>query len=407
MSARTATRLAWSLWGVAAALTLVALAFLVINGSTEHPNSVGSSGLDAALLLVFLTFPTVGALIAASRPQNAIGWIFLGAGIGAAMEDAALGYATYTLVSEPGSLPGGAAAALVADVVWVPTLTLSTTLLFLLFPGGRLPSRRWKPVVYLAVAITVGYAAGTLFIPAPLYFFPDVANPLGINGAEVVLKPVLDATSGPAILCSVALAVVALVLRFRRSQGDERAQMKWLAYTGALLVLFTPAAVILGSRDVQVAGVFVSDVLFTLIVGLIPVAVGVAILRHRLYDIDVVINRTLVYGALTATLIAAYLAGVLLLQLALSPLTTQSDLAVAGSTLAVAALFRPLRTRIQALVDRRFYRRRYDAQRTLAGFGTRLRDEVELENVSADLRAVVAETVQPAHVSLWLRGPAA
>ena len=403
MNRRASRRLAWSLWGVAAGLVVVGFVFLTLNGETEHPNSVGSPVLDAVFGLLFLVFSTVGALIASREPRNTIGWLFLGAGIGAAVENAALGYSTYTLVAQPGALPGGATSALIADLVWVPTLTLTTTLLFLLFPDGRPPSPRWQPIVYLAGAIAAGYIAGTLFVPGPLYFYPEIQNPLAIPSLEGVLRPLLDLTSGPAIFLSIVPAVIALALRFRRSHGTERAQLKWLVYAGMLLVATTPLVVFLGVREVQVAGVLLSNILFTLLINGIPVAVGVAILRHRLYDIDLVINRTLVYGALTATLAGAYLATVLLLQLALSPLTTESDLAIAGSTLAVAALFRPARRRIQAAVDRRFYRRRYDAARTLERFGGRLRDEVDLESLSADLRKVVAETVQPVHVSLWLR----
>ena len=398
MSAR---RLAWSLWAVCVALTLVGWLFLILNGGTEHENSIGSPAFDALFGLLFLTFPTVGAAIAARDPRNPIGWLFLVAGLGASLEDSLLGYAAYTLVSEPGSLPGGALAALLADAVWLPSLGL-VLLLFVLFPTGRPPSRRWRPFIWIFVADVLVYAVGTLFNPGGLYFYPRVDNPLGIEAAGDSLQTAVD-FAAPVLFASLVVGLAALVLRFRRSRGLERQQLKWLVYAAGVFVLCTPLLIVLGSRDVDIEGVLVSDLFFTALICAAPVAVGVAILRDRLYDIDLVINRTLVYGALTATLAATYLGTVLLLQLALSPLTEQSDLAIAGSTLAVAALFRPARRRIQGLVDRRFYRRRYDAGRTLESFGARLRDEVALDSLSLELRTVVADTMQPAHVSLWLR----
>jgi len=227
---------------------------------------------------------------------------------------------------------------------------------------------------------------------------PDAAvkgtvNPLGIEGAGPLLDTVA-AVAGASALLSLLLATVSLVLRFRRSRGVERLQVKWFAFAAALFVVACAFGFFVFSQN---------DVVFGLVIvgsfAAIPLAAGLAILRYRLYDIDVVINRALVYGALTATLGATYLALVLLVGLAVG----HSGFAVAVSTLAVAALFRPLRTRIQGAVDRRFYRRRYDAARTLEAFGSRLRDELDLEALGADLRSVVRETVQPAHVSLWLR----
>jgi hypothetical protein len=271
-----------------------------------------------------------------------------------------------------------------------------------LFPTGRPPSPRWRPFIWVFTLDMAVYVVATLLNPGGLYFFPSVDNPIGIEAAGESLQTAVDYAS-PIVFVSLLIGLVALVLRFRASSGVEREQLKWIVYLAAVFVTLTPGLIVLGEREVEVAGVLVSDLVFTALICGVPVAVGVAILRHRLYDIDVVIKRTLVYGALTATLAAAYLGSVLLLQLALSPLTEDSDLAIAGSTLAVAALFRPARARIQSAVDRRFYRRRYDVARTLESFGARLRDQVELESLSGELRAVVADTMQPAHVSLWLR----
>ena len=223
-------------------------------------------------------------------------------------------------------------------------------------------------------------------------------NPIGVS------SPLVDLLQGLAVLAlliGVFGSSASLIVRFRRSRGEQRQQMKWLALAGAVAAATLPIAVVLWDVIGETAA---NGAIMLSVLGL-PVATGVAILRYRLYDIDVVINRTLVYGALTATLALAYLGSVLLLQLALRPLTESSNLAIAASTLAVAALFRPARTRIQEAVDRRFYRRKYDAARTLERFGTRLRDQVALDNLSGELRTVVAETMQPAHVSLWLRTP--
>jgi hypothetical protein len=396
----TARRLAWSLWAAALVLAAVSLTFRILNDGTTHSNSLGSPELDAVLGILFLTFPTVGAVIASRRPDNLIGWLFLLAGLGAQLEDALLGYGTYALLVEPGSLPGGALAGLVADLIWIPMLVTTLSLLLLLFPTGRPPSPRWRPLVWVIAIGSAVYVVSTAINPGPLYFFESTVNPLGVEGAGSVVQTIVDLTGGPFLLTTLA-AAVSLFLRFRRSRGVERQQIKWLVYAAAVLVGSTPLMVALGG--VEVGGVLISDLLFALLVSAVPVAVGAAILRHRLYDIDVVINRTLVYGALTATLVGAYVGSVLLLQLALSPLTEDSDLAIAGSTLAVAGLFRPARSAIQRVVDRRFYRRRYDTARTLESFGARVRDQVELDALGAELRGVVAETMQPAHVSLWLR----
>jgi hypothetical protein len=398
----SARRLAWSLWGVAVASTAVGLVFLVLNGSTETPNSIGSPAIDGVFAAFFLSFATVGALIAARQPRNPIGWLFLAGGVAAALEEPLLGWSTYALVTEPGWLPGGAAAALVADAVWLPSLASATLFMFVLFPTGRPPSLRWRPFIWVFTLDMAVYVVATLLNPGGLYFFPSVDNPIGIEAAGESLQIAVDYAS-PIVFVSLLLGLVALLVRFRRSSGVERGQLKWIVYVAAVFVALTPGLIVLGEREVEWAGVLVSDLVFTALICCVPVAVGIAILRYRLYDIDVVINRTLVYGVLTATLVGAYVGSVLLLQLALSPLTEDSDLAIAGSTLAVAALFRPARARIQRTVDRRFYRRRYDASRTLDTFGARVRDQVELDSLGAELRAVVVETMQPAHVSLWLR----
>ncbi len=405
-------RLAWGLWGLAVCLTAVGIVLLVLNRGVETPKSIGSLGspaFDAMASTVMLAFPTVGVLIATRQPANAIGWLFLVTGVSAALEDVLLGYATRALLADPGSLPAGAALGVLADVLWVPTLVCGITFLFLLFPDGRLPARGWRWLVRFTIALAAGYAAGTIVLPGPLYFFEEVdrlanvTNPFGVAALTGVAQVAVD-MGGMLVLPTAMAGMVALGVRFRRSGLEGRQQIKWLFFLAAVFVPLTPLLVVLSEADVQLGGVVIADVLFEIPLAAIPVCVGVAILRYRLYDVDVVINRTLVYAALTAILAGAYFGCVLLFQLALGPLTEDNGLAIAGSTLAVAALFRPARARIQAIVDQRFYRRRYDAQRTLEAFTTRLRDELDLDALGADVRAVVHDTVQPAHVSLWLRG---
>jgi hypothetical protein len=387
---------AWGALAAALGLTAVGLALAAVNGQTPKAYSLGSPVVDVISTLMFTAFPIVGALIALRAPGNAMGWLFLATGLVQGLELALLGYASRGLVAAPGSVPGAAHAALVADTVWVPVMLGGIAGLFLLFPHGRLPSRRWRPAVWLGAALALAYVGGTLVKPGPLYYFPSEDNPLAIDGAGAVARLAADGASTAAIGLALAGAV-SLVSRFRRSSGQERQQFKWLALVAGLLLLATP--VLIAANESELAGVKVSDLVFVTLISLVPVAVGIAILRHGLYDVDVVIRRTLVYAVLTATLGAAYLGSVLLVGLAVG----ESGLAVAVSTLAVAALFRPARARIQSTVDRRFYRRRYDAALTLEAFGGRLREELDLETLVHDVRGVVTETVQPTHVSVWLR----
>jgi hypothetical protein len=392
--------LAWSLFAVFVAILIAA--FVAI--------AFGPSGEADLFFMAVVGYAFVGALVAARKPANAIGWILLVTGIALAL--GALLDANLMLEDAFARELSG----WLSEWTWYVWLTLAGVFLPLLFPTGRLLSPRWRPVLWLSVAALACSVLGSAFDPGRLAVDSavPVQNPFGIGGPVGDAMPVLsrlgDVLAGIAFL----LAAISLVLRFRRSHGIERQQLKWFAYVGMLAATglgIAMAQVLFGAQPgedteggwLEVLGaVGWFTALFAIVVG-IPVATGMAILRHRLYDIDVVINRTLVYGALTATLAGAYLGSVLLLQLALSPLTEDSGLAIAGSTLAVAALFRPARARIQDQVDRRFYRSKYDAAHTIERFGARLRDEVELDSLSAELRGVVAETMQPAHVSLWLR----
>jgi hypothetical protein len=410
VSGQGATRVAWSTCAVALALTVLGFVLLGLNRVGDGP----VFGYWVENTALALSFPTVGAVIAARRPDNSIGWIFIAAGLSGAAVLFSSEYALYALFTEPGALPAGRTMAWISAWVGTVAFGLAFTFLFLLFPDGRLPSARWRPVAWLAAGalMTVTLAAGLkprLTDEAgervPNGARETIENPLGVEGAGATLQTMEEAAIVVFVLFCALPAAVSLILRYRRSAGERRQQIKWLAWAAGVLVLcvfILPDLLIAAFGDTSAVST-AGSVLETVPVVTLPLATGVAILRHRLYDVDVVIRRTVVYAALTAMLAGAYLAAVLLLQLVLSPLTEESDLAIAGSTLAVAALFRPARRRIQELVDRRFYRRRYDAARTIESFGARLRQQVDLDALGAELRGVIADTMQPAHVSLWLR----
>ena len=401
----TTRRLAALIWGFCLALAAGTLVLLVI-GAGEHTAADGSTfdgWAGLSFVVASLAFATVGAMIATRVPENPIGWIFCLTGVALGVADFGNQYAEQMLFVASDPLPGGRTAAWLQGLGLAPSFGL-LGLTLLLFPDGRSPSGRWRFVVWLALAGIGLSVIGAAMRPGPLVEpFDSVSNPLGIPG----LLGLMDSFLGFGFvftLMSVVLATFGMRARLRRSTGVEREQLKWLVLAAAVTgVAVVGSLVLYLAAGIDVGGEAVLGLGFSAF----PLAAGAAILRYRLYDIDVVINRTLVYGALTATLALAYLGSVLLLQLALSGVTESSGLAVAVSTLAVAALFRPARTRIQAAVDRRFYRRKYDAARTLERFGTRLRQEVDLDALGSELRGVVADTMQPAHISLWLRVPEA
>ncbi len=405
MSARGSMRLAWALLALAGALVATSFVFAALNGFERAYNWGTAAGSPFIISVPCLTFAVVGALIASRRRDNAVGWICLGIGVMMAVTFIAGQYALYALETSAGALPGGSLAAWVGQWDWIVFVSLLSIYLVLLFPNGHLASPRWRIIAWLGAAAILTTAAFESFHPGHLPSY-EVENPLEVHGADGLLA-VLDPVGYTLLIVALVGAVASMVFRFRRTApGVERQQLKWFAFAAAVIVVsFSPIMTLSDTAFASDAGRIAQDVVTLFWTGL-PLAVAVAILRHRLYDIDVVINRTLVYGSLTATLAATYLGSVLLLQLALNTITSGSSLAVAGSTLAVAGLFRPARARIQEAVDRRFYRRKYDAARTLEGFGARLRDEVALDSLSAELRGVVAETMQPAHMSLWLRGAA-
>ena len=384
-----------------AAVALARLGLAIADaGSTDSVDGIGAPDeggvVTAAFEAVgFTAFAAIGALVASRQPRNPIGWLLAAAPLGLAVGVLCERLAWHDLLEERSLSEFAELMLWIPSWSWVLTVVPIFAGVPLLFPSGRPLTRRWRPLGWMALAGGCALAIGYAFAPGEMESYAGVENPLGAGEAVEALGLVgfwlvVVATLG---------GVISLAVRFRRSQGVVRQQIKWVWAAAALLLLSFVASGIVDSAFSEDAS---WPILLTGLLG-VPAAVATAILRHRLYDIDVVVNRTLVYGSLTATLALAYLACVLILQLALRPLTEQSSLAIAGSTLAVATLFGPARRRIQAIVDRRFYRRKYDAARTLEGFSSRLRDEVDLESLTAELRATLQETMQPAHVSLWLR----
>jgi hypothetical protein len=399
MSARVAFWLAWSLAGVSVAMFLASVALYVLAHSSQEAPSTGGA-LSALLIYVpFLAFPIVGALITSRHPKNPVGWICLAVGLFWMLIAVGDQYETESTVVIDA----------LTQAIWVPPVGLLGIYLILLFPDGKLPSRRWRPLAWLSGVVMVLASLGITFAPGPLEGHPGVRNPFGLEGAPWV------STAGISILLLLLLCMLAsalsLVLRYRRSGGEEREQIKWIAFAASvvgLLYLITMVSSLFFPLGWGAAGTplwlgllqHAALVSFTAV----PIAVGFAVLKYRLYDIDVVINRTLVYGSLTATLALVYFGGVVGLQYVFRAVTgEESTLAIVASTLAIAAMFDPLRRRIQSFVDKRFYRSKYDARKTLEAFSAKLRDETDLEVLNSDLVGVASETMQPAHVSLWLR----
>jgi hypothetical protein len=385
-------RLAWPLFGLWVALTATACVLQARAGDT----------LEVVITPALGVLAGVGALLWWRRPENPIGPILLALAL--AVVASVVGDAISSPYEDAAEIPGLA----VRLVVWIDEALIYVwfglvgVLLPLLFPDGRPPSRRWRPVLWAGVALVALAVLGTTFGREGTEWGEGgtLRNPLAIAGPLGDALEAAVGVSGPLFGLVVLVALASVVVRFRRARGAERQQLKWFGYAIGLLLTGLAAAAIAEATGWEPLGnvgwtVFLASLIFAM-----PLSIAVAILRYRLYDIDLVIRRTLVYGALTVTLAAAYLGSVLLVSLAVG----ESGLATAVSTLAVAALFRPLRARIQGAVDQRFYRRRYDAARTLEAFGGRLRDELDLDALAADVRGVVCDTVQPAHVSLWLRG---
>jgi hypothetical protein len=399
MSRRTATWLAWSLCALSLALTALSLLLLALNRSDPNTHIYEYWQVDT---LVPVSFSIIGAIIASRLPANPLGWLFCAAACVAAVDHFSAEYALYALLAQPTSLPAGEALAWLASWAWI-LYAGCIALSLLLFPNGRLPSRRWRWLAWLSVFLTIAGAVWVAFSPGVIGNLGSIRNPLGIEGLPSGFKPVQ--TIMLALLFVAALST--LVVRLRRARGIERQQIKWPAFTvvvvaGSSFLSDTAISEAIGLRWLEWAGYVI---FIPALIGF-PISIGIAIVRYRLYDIDILINRTLVYGALSATLALIYFGGVATTQAIFRALTGQQEqpqLAIVISTLLIAALFNPLRRRIQRFIDRRFYRRKYDARKTLEAFSAKLRDETDLDALSDDLVGVVKETMQPSRISLWQR----
>ncbi len=401
------SRIAWTLWGLALVLGAVGLLFGVL--AFRAPLPEGRGPLLVTIVVqdaVVVLYGALGVLIASRHGRNPIGWIFCFVAVSLGILAFASGYADYALYARDDSLPGAVLAAWVVSWLFIPAVYVSACYLFFLFPDGRPASRRWRPVIWAATVVVAVATLATALEPGRLFTFPTVENPFGLpepfGRITIVANDITDFSAMLVFLVSLA----SMVTRLRGVRGRERLQLKWITYAAALTA--TSFAVSFLAVSLPEDWRALSDLFFLIgVVGFagIPVAAATAILKYRLYDIDRIINRTLVYATLTAALASVYVGGVVTLQIVFRALTGQgSQLAVVASTLAIAVLFGPLRRRVQGFIDRRFYRKKYDAARTLEAFSARLRDEVDVDHLAEEFVAVVRDTMQPAQTSLWLRG---
>lgn len=404
---RVETWLAWSLVVLSIVLKTAGLTLQILSGRPEEPVPGGFLVLVISFA-AFEIWSIIGAVIVSRYPRHPIGWILCVMPVASGVDSFAFGYAAYGQIVRPGSLPG-------ADIMVVWTAISNSEAFFLvlliplllLYPDGRFLSPGWRLVAWLAIGAGGVQVPLAALKPGPLEDLPAfITNPIGVSeSAWAILEPLWSIAYTLVILCLLA-AALSLILRLRRARGDERQQVKWFAYTAALLVTgllpFYIPGMGLGVTGAVLIAVYAGYALTLLTVAGLPITMAIAIFKYRLYDIDVIINRTLVYGGLSGTLAVVYFGSVALLQ---RLLPAESQLAVVLSTLAIAALFNPLRRRMQEAIDRRFYRKKYDAAKTLADFAAAARDETDLDELAGRLVDVVEETMQPQSASLWLRQP--
>jgi hypothetical protein len=407
--ARAPMWIAVGIFAVTVILFVTEIVFGLLTRNLPSASSWSSAGTvgGVSLALVLFSPPVVGLLITWRRTGNAIGWLLLAIGLAWALADAS-SYSDYGVRLHPGSLPVAALPGAIGNALWVPAIGLTGTFLLLLFPDGHLPGRRWRWVAYVS-AFVIGLGTFALtFTPGDMADagYPGTTNPIGIPA----LAGVLHATQYITVLLPLAIAASAagMVVRYRRSHGVERLQLRWLTAAAAAVAavyatVFALSVLVAPNSDTPPAWLAAAQAIGLMSTCLIPIAIGFAVLRYRLYDIDVIIRRTLVYAALVASLAAVYVGGIAVLGMTLRAVTGfSSSLAVTLSTLAVAAAFQPLRSRIRRAVDRRFYRAAYDAEAAVDAFSGQLRQQIDLDVLADRLLATVRETVKPRSASVWL-----
>jgi hypothetical protein len=381
------------MWTFSTALAASQLMLFVLARHVKASPGFGFRGFDTILTVVFAS---VGAIVASRKPSNPIGWILSAVGVESAVQGFGYAYALNGILGPHAPWPGAVLGAWLNAWLWFPAILLVSALVFQLFPSGRFLSPRWRRTAWGTVVVMTVASAGLALTPGPLENFGNVRNPFAVQ------SPAVTAVGNVGFIASnifIVIGAAALVVRYRRAGTVEREQIKWLAYAGAVAAVVLPIGDLIGdpNRSKYVDVLIIGAILF------IPISIGIAVLRYRLYDIDRIISRTVSYAIVTGLLVGAYIGLVISFDEATRTITGRSDIAVAASTLIVAALFIPLRRRVQAVVDRRFNRHRYDAVRTIDAFTSRLRDQVDIGTLTEDIQAVVTETMAPANVWVWLR----
>jgi hypothetical protein len=345
----------------------------------------------------------VGALVVTRQPRNAVGWILWLSSIGVAVSTMAGAYANVVVTSTGRVTDTGALVALMSQVGVTPAIAGTIILIPLLFPDGRLLGPRWRWLAAYAVVVIVLMVVRNLFAPGPLDDYPTIANPLGVP-ALAAAAPLFELMKGPGVLIAALLAIGSAFVRYRRAGAVERTQLRWFGAAIALTISLFALSIVGSEEALDLPALSDFGWLAGIIsLSLIPIAIGMAILRYRLYEIDRIVSRTIGWALVTGLLLAMFAALVVVLQAILAPLTQESTLAVAASTLVAFALFQPLRRRVQRVVDRRFDRARYDGQRTVDAFAEHLRNEVDLATIRASLAATAGDSVRPATSGVWLR----